>query len=803
MFELCENGRIVLISLFLRVCLGKDDKCTRMGNDIAALQINGGETEDFGKAFIKTLKKLTKKEFSTRKDEKSSCAKHSNAEQDDALSRPFTVWHAVRAVGDSSSQASWLVVKVVVSILYWHGITCPWMRGEDLGVFGETPLHIALLFNPPTEEVEDVFRFLWNHCEAIREHQYTDEKYKGENVLHLAIVRNYRVEFFNHIHRTHRAGWARLLDARATGTFFSDQDEGCLMQGELPLFFAACCDRRHIFQFLADHGAKLKAVTNNQENLLHVMIRRDSMVTSTCASGPDASRPLTSWQMLDLVLETLHNKEDSEGSSIYESLSCQANPDGLTPIMLAAAEGSPKMFEHFFEAAKVKVAWVYGTVECVNICLNGIDPAFEDNTASGRRESLLELLVRCKRRDIMAECTIAKIIDQKWELYGSVVFSRRLCVSILYAAAVVSIPVFESASLRLLIHVAAVFVIDHITRPHCFEQSLLVAWVYAPLWQSNAKSGSAAVSASKSNSDPAFDAQTFLRRCLFDFGTWLIWQFYFPRLYESASSEQLITDKHIQKPPKEASGFCAGLHIFEVAFLRIIMLKVSFVIFVCNYCFGDIMHNLLHYLRVSLYAASGMLAFYSVLSSVIVFEGYGSLVFMLINTLKKDLPIFAFVYCVFLICFAYYHFLASNNVHSGLAEQGLDSAWQIFSAMVGEFQEEDPKVCRFALTRLIVMGISVTNYFFVTVVLVNLLIAFLTNTIEEISVEANKEWLLQRARIMLDADKEMPDQLRKWMVDLISKRDVATTTSFNPSGLASESRCCKISERWFLSMISP
>ena len=116
---------------------------------------------------------------------------------------------------------------------------------------------------------------------------------------------------------------------------------------------------------------------------------------------------------------------------------------------------------------------------------------------------------------------------------------------------------------------------------------------------------------------------------------------------------------------------------------------------------------------------------------------------------------FAMIYIIVLTFFAYYHFLASNDLHAGLLEQGLDSLWWIFIAMVGEFEQRNKQHCQYTLTQIIVMGITLTNYFLINVLLVNLFVAFLTNTIEEIDYAAKTEWRLQRARIMLDADLGM------------------------------------------------
>jgi ankyrin repeat protein len=733
---LAERDQKFVISLFLRVCIGDKTADAEQQMD---RKIRDGMS-DSGNSFVAALKDLLGQEYNRRRE---ISVKKDNEAQNELFSQPFTIWHAVSKFGESRGRTSWCVVKYVVSFLSKEKISCPWMRGDDLGVFGETPLHVALLCNEPSYEAEDMFLFLWKHCENIRDKKYSEKKYEGENVLHLAIVRNFSVEFLEKIYEIDRARWGELLKAAATGDFFNDKEEGCHMLGELPLFFAACYDRRDVFEYLVKTGSKLIDVTSKGNNLLHVMIEREKVVSCS-----EVTTKLSMLEMLDCVFKTLHNKEDLEGKPIYDDLIHQRNKAGQTPIMLAAAMGSPQIFEYFFESTNVDVAWVYGSVECVKIRLDGSDPAFCDSkgtSAIRSGESVLDLLVKSKRRDILTTSIIGQVIERKWEKYGSTIFCTRLFLSSLYALAVVLVPVFEWTSIRAAVHVFAIFILDQITHPKYFSESLLSQFVYRPLNKEQIVVGS----------------QRFVGRVIIDVVSWALWQL--PLL----------------------SGGSASLRTFLLPRLSVWVLKASFLVFVFGLVAEKplntywIVHEypVLHYLQTILYASSGILAFCNIVSSLIVFEGYGSLVFMLTNTLRRDLPMFAVAYVIFLICFAYYHFLASNNLHSGLLSQGGDSMWRIFSAMVGEFVDEDQKICQYTSTRVIVMGISVANYFFVTVVLVNLLIAFLTNTIEEISNEACMEWRLQRARILLEEDARLSDQQMDSMKYLMSKPDVLDSDS--------------------------
>jgi hypothetical protein len=115
-----------------------------------------------------------------------------------------------------------------------------------------------------------------------------------------------------------------------------------------------------------------------------------------------------------------------------------------------------------------------------------------------------------------------------------------------------------------------------------------------------------------------------------------------------------------------------------------------------------------------LYSVMGLVSFASVASLTMVFQDCGSFVLMVFKVISSDLPIFVAIYSIFLLVFAHSHFLASNQLHAGL-EEGMDSMWRIFSAMLGNFPD-DKELEKLSLSRMLVTSITVTNYFLVAVV---------------------------------------------------------------------------------------
>ena len=146
-------------------------------------------------------KNVIQKGKGARNDANISQRKHNSevaklqAERIKKNSMPFTIWNAVSSFASIQGKWSWEVVKSVLHILHANEIDCPWMRGEEIGVFGENPLHLALLCNEPSQEVTEMFHVLWKMCPKLRCGEYQHKEYERENILHIAIVKGYNVDF--------------------------------------------------------------------------------------------------------------------------------------------------------------------------------------------------------------------------------------------------------------------------------------------------------------------------------------------------------------------------------------------------------------------------------------------------------------------------------------------------------------------------------------------------------------------------------------------------------------------------------
>ena len=74
-------------------------------------------------------------------------------------------------------------------------------------------------------------------------------------------------------------------------------------------------------------------------------------------------------------------------------------------------------------------------------------------------------------------------------------------------------------------------------------------------------------------------------------------------------------------------------------------------------------------------------------------------------------------------------------------------------AVTGDIHPEDQHLLTGPLAHPLTMAVCVANFFFVTIVLMNLLIAMLSQTYDEISRDARESWKLHRAAILVKIDR--------------------------------------------------
>ena len=705
---------------------------------------------------------------SQRSDKENLDACVKNGMQVAMISKPFTIWNAVGSFGSPEGKTCWHVVRMVLKFLIRHGLECPWMNGSERGVFGETPLHVALLFNNADEtdwRFHEMFNDLWNMCPRLHDAQYQDILYEGENVLHLAIIRNFGSKVIEKILLSHKK--KELLMQQAVGSFFKIPSLSygfCNLLGEYPHFFAACSNQIEIFQLLVAHGADLEHTASEKKyNLLHVMILNDSSIrqrseTSNTETGTSncSCKVLEHFKKLAYFLKKIGElRKLEEGTS----------SEGYTPLMLAAAKGSVPMFLHLFDDERVQKAWSYGALVCKKLYLDGVDvPLNRQGTplsdSSRKGMSLLEILVLKKRKDILSESEIDKLVQMKWDKYGCFIFHRKLGVTLFVTVAVFLLPMTKiETSLgwkigHIISHTVIAFVSEYLCEKRSSDSLIhrfifrtwsrtelttlnfifglcrdIVGWIFHPI-----------LPVTDQIEAWAEQAVSLLRFILEPdgpdgsdgHGTWF-------SLYGACIRVQLICDRMLalcrqwhenlldwdaeQRAAQVVPLFSRvllGLYVLRVCFPQSCIADVSLqgVASLGPRSFYGALYEalgLLNSVEALLYSVMGLVSFASVASLAMVFRDCGSFVLLLNKAVSSELPVFIAVYVIFLLCFAHAHFLASNQLHAGLAE-GADSVWRIFSAMLGNFSEEKEELVRQPWNYFLVSSITVTNYFLVAVV---------------------------------------------------------------------------------------
>ncbi|EAW97879.1 transient receptor potential cation channel subfamily V member 4 [Homo sapiens] len=208
------------------------------------------------------------------------------------------------------------------------------------------------------------------------------------------------------------------VHAQARGRFFQPKDEGGYFYfGELPLSLAACTNQPHIVNYLTENPHK-KADMRRQDS-------RGNTVLHALVAIADNTRENTKFvtKMYDLLLlKCARLFPDS-------NLEAVLNNDGLSPLMMAAKTGKIGIFQHIIRrevtdedtrhlSRKFK-DWAYGPVYSSLYDLSSLDTC-------GEEASVLEILVYNSkienRHEMLAVEPINELLRDKWRKFGAVSF---------------------------------------------------------------------------------------------------------------------------------------------------------------------------------------------------------------------------------------------------------------------------------------------------------------------------------------------------------------------------------------------
>ncbi|KAE8634270.1 hypothetical protein XENTR_v10002248 [Xenopus tropicalis] len=208
------------------------------------------------------------------------------------------------------------------------------------------------------------------------------------------------------------------VHAQARGRFFQPKDEGGYFYfGELPLSLAACTNQPDIVHYLTENAHK-KADIRRQDS-------RGNTVLHALVAIADNTRENTKFvtKVYDLlVIKCVKLYPDSSLEAIF-------NNDSMSPLMMAAKLGKIGIFQHIIrleikdeEARHLSRKfrdWAYGPVYSSLYDLSMLDTC-------GEEVSVLEILVYNSkvenRHEMLAVEPINELLRDKWQKFGAVSF---------------------------------------------------------------------------------------------------------------------------------------------------------------------------------------------------------------------------------------------------------------------------------------------------------------------------------------------------------------------------------------------
>ncbi|XP_047450081.1 transient receptor potential cation channel subfamily V member 1-like [Mugil cephalus] len=253
---------------------------------------------------------------------------------------------------------------------------------------------------------------------------YRDLFYKGQTALHVAIERR----SFDHVKLLVQKG--ADVQAKANGKFFQRHAGLGFYFGELPLSLAACTNQPDIVSFLMDNPHRRADVTDKDSQgntVLHVLV----VVADNTAENTDMIT-----RMYDDIL-ILHNRLEKSKKIQLETIE---NNQGLTPLKLAAKLGKIGLFKHMLNRelmdedtrplSRKFTEWVYGPVHSSLYDLSSID--------TNENNCVLEIIIFGSeipnRPEMLQIEPLRSLLEDKWQRFASKIFLINFLAYLVYLA---------------------------------------------------------------------------------------------------------------------------------------------------------------------------------------------------------------------------------------------------------------------------------------------------------------------------------------------------------------------------------
>jgi hypothetical protein len=157
-------------------------------------------------------------------------------------------------------------------------------------------------------------------------------------------------------------------------------------------------------------------------------------------------------------------------------------------------------------------------------------------------------------------------------------------------------------------------------------------------------------------------------------------------------------------------------------------------------------------------------SFGAVFRGMMGFSEYGQFVLMLIEMIQQDMRKFMVIYLMCLFLFSHMLNVIMDKQNSGLVGL-IEAVVCIFAPALDQF-EVPAEISSYGAHRsqfsyCVIYAVIICNFFLVSLVLINLVIAMMSSTYDNINKRAKSSWNLCRAAIITNLDKDMEPSERE------------------------------------------
>ncbi|XP_053562067.1 transient receptor potential cation channel subfamily V member 3 [Bombina bombina] len=543
---------------------------------------------------------------------------------------------------------------------------------------GKTCLMKALLnINDSTADiVETLITFAEKNgfMERFVNAEYTEENYKGQTALNIAIERR-QSDLVRYLIEK-----GANINVRAKGRFFNPKNkhEGFYF-GETPLALAACTNQPEVVQMLMENSQTNVAIQDSLGNtVLHALV--------TVAENSQAQNAFII-RLYDTILKTCKNK----------SLENIVNNEGLTSMQLAAKTGKTEIL-HYILSREIKekenmvlsrkfTDWAYGPVSSSLYDLSDID--------SCSRNSLLEIVVYNtnidNRHELLALEPLHTLLQMKWKTFARYMFFMSFLFSFTYNIVLTLVSYY---------------------RPRGEQALYPLSLTYEKGWLQ-------------------LIGQMFVIVC----ATYLM------------IKEGVVI---FLVKPSDLRSVMSDAWFHVLFFIQAVLVILS----VLCYMFG--VKEYLAFLVLSMALGWANMLYYTR-----GFQSLGIYSVMIQKVILNDVLKFLFVYILFLFGFG----VALASLIEQCADGDECSAYKSFSAAIVELFKltiglGDLEIQHDSKYPVLFLLLLITYVILTFVLLLNMLIALMGETVEKVSKESEHIWRLQRARTIMEFEKSLPTWLK-------------------------------------------